>query len=114
LIPHVLSACANLTPAFAPPTDGGQSNPLAPLFLFVPFLLIFYFLIWRPQAKRQKEHKAMLESLKKGDRVVTNGGLYATVLNVKEEEGVVVATIAENVKVEIARHAISNVAQKKK
>ncbi len=103
----------SLAPAMAAPQGGGQTSPFAMLPLFLAFLVIFYFLLWRPQAKRQKEHKAMLDALKKGDRVVTSGGLYATVLNVKENEGVVVASIADGVKVEIARSSIAAVVKKK-
>ena len=103
-----------LAPAMAAPQNGSNSSsPLAMLPLLLAFLVIFYFLLWRPQAKRQKEHKAMLAALKKGDRIVTNGGLYATVLNVKENEGVVVASIADGVKVEIAQVSIATVVKKK-
>ncbi len=105
---------AVLAPAMAANPEGGQGSPWSMVTLFLPFILIFYFLIWRPQSKRQKEHKAMLEAVKKGDRVLTNGGIYANVLNVKEEEGIVVATIAEGVKVEIAKSAVSGVVKSKK
>ncbi|CAA6825394.1 MAG: Preprotein translocase subunit YajC (TC 3.A.5.1.1) [uncultured Sulfurovum sp.] len=57
----------------------GQFLPL--IFLFA----IFYFLIIRPQQKQQKEHKAMLEALEKGDKILTNGGLHAEVLKVEED-----------------------------
>ena len=97
-----------------PSPDGGQSSPLSMLTLFVPFILIFYFLIYRPQARRQKEHKTMLGAIKKGDKIVTSGGLYAKVLNVKDDEGIVVCSIGENVKVEIAKSAVSGVAKAKK
>jgi len=85
--------------------------------MMLPFVLIafiFYFLLWRPQAKRQKEQKKMLDAIQKGDRIVTSGGLHATVLNVKEDEMVIVATIAEGVKVEIARGSVTGVVQNKK
>ncbi len=112
--PDKLPVLAFLPVALSAPAQGeGQSNPLSMLIPFVLIFFIFYFLLWRPQAKRQKDHKQMLGSLQKGDRIVTSGGLHATVLNVKEEEGLVVATIAEGVKVEIARGSISAVIQKK-
>lgn len=109
-----LPFAAFLVPAMAGSSSGSNaSSPMAMITLFIPFLVIFYFLLWRPQAKRQKEHKAMLGALKKGDRIVTSGGLHATVLNVKDDEGVVVATIAEGVKVEIARGSVGGVVKKK-
>jgi preprotein translocase subunit YajC len=115
LSPEKLPFLAFLPTAMSPPAEGGgQSSPWSMVTLFVPFLLIFYFLLWRPQAKRQKEHQKMLDALQKGDRIVTSGGLHATVLNVKEEEKVVVATIAEGVKVEIARASVAGVVQNKK
>jgi preprotein translocase subunit YajC len=89
----------------------GQSNPLMGLVPFLLVLVIFYMLILRPQQKRQREHKSMLESLEKGDRVLTTGGLYATVLNVKDS--VLVATIADGVKVEISRSAVAAKVEKK-
>jgi len=91
--------------------DGGASQGGAPVmmnFLFIGLMIvIFYMLIWRPNSQRQKKHKQMLETLKKGDRIVTNGGLFATVLNVKEDR--LVCTIAEGVKVEISRSAVGGV-----
>jgi preprotein translocase subunit YajC len=95
--------------AMAPAPEGGSGSGAA-LVSFLPLVLImlvFWFLIIRPQKKQQQHRKAMLSALKKGDRIVTNGGLFATVLNVKEDR--VVATIADGVKVEIAKHAIGSV-----
>jgi len=91
----------------APPSQGGSSSGL---FTFLPIILIFvvfWFMIIRPQKKQQDQRKAMIEALKRGDRIVTNGGLFATVRDVKGDR--VVATIAENVKVEISKSAISGV-----
>ncbi|GFM33812.1 preprotein translocase subunit YajC [Desulfovibrio subterraneus] len=62
--------------------QGGGIAAFAPLILM---FAIFYFLLIRPQQKKAKEHKAMLEGLKKGDAVVTAGGLYGTVVEAKEE-----------------------------
>ena len=78
---------------------------MSPLIMIGIMMAIFWFLILRPQQKKQKEHKTMIDSLAKGDRVVTNGGLFASVLNVKDD--IVVATIAEGVKVELAKSAVS-------
>jgi preprotein translocase subunit YajC len=81
----------------------------APAFMqFVPILLvfaIFYFLLIAPMRKRQKALQSLIDDLKKGDRVVTNGGLYGTVAAV--EEKVVVLKLAENLKVRVAKSAIA-------
>jgi preprotein translocase subunit YajC len=93
------------TPAYAQsPLPGGTASFLTS---FAPFLLIFvffYLLLIRPQQKRQKAHKQMLEALKKGDKVVTNGGLLGTVMGVTKE--VVTVQIADNVKVRVVRNEI--------
>jgi preprotein translocase subunit YajC len=68
-------------------------------------MVIFYLLLIRPQQRRQKEHQKMLGDLQKGDRILTTGGFYASVLNVKDN--IVVASLAENVKVEIAKSAVA-------
>ena len=72
---------------------------------FIPLILIFvifYFFLIRPQQKKVKEHKAMVESLKKGDKVVTSGGITGTISRVIDNDKVEVE-IAENVKVEIVK-----------
>lgn len=77
------------------------------LFLFVSFIAIFYFLILRPQQKRQKEHQKLLESLTKGDRVLTSGGMYGTVIGIKDD--IVVLKVGEDVKIEFSRASIQAV-----
>tara|TARA_B100000579_G_scaffold349209_1_gene302701 strand:- start:624 stop:911 length:288 start_codon:yes stop_codon:yes gene_type:complete len=72
---------------------------------FIPLILIFvifYFFLIRPQQKKVKEHKAMVESLKRGDKVITSGGITGTIERVIDNEKVEVL-IADNVKVEIIR-----------
>jgi preprotein translocase subunit YajC len=70
-------------------------------------LLIFYFLMIRPQQKRQKEIQKMLSGVKKGDRVLTASGFYGTVSGVKDD--VLVLQIADNVKVEMVKSAVTGV-----
>ena len=65
-------------------SGGGGSPWFSQLFLFLPLILIFYFLIFRPQQKQRKEVQEMLSNLKKGDRVVTKGGLIGMVDKVEE------------------------------
>ena len=78
------------------------------LFPLIIIFGIFYFLLIRPQQKKAKEHKAMLNSLKKGDRVITSGGIYGIIYSLTAES--VVLIISENVKIKVARGYIANVA----
>jgi preprotein translocase subunit YajC len=86
------------------------ASPLATVIQFVPLLLvmlIFYFLVIRPQMRRQREVQKMIDALKKGDRVLTSGGIFGDVADVHEDR--VILRIAENVKVECAKSAVSGV-----
>ena len=79
---------------------------------FIPLLLvfvIFYFLIIMPQRKRQRALDAMLDNLKAGDKVVTSGGIYGTIVSVRDDKRTVQLKISENpvIRVEVARTAIS-------
>ena len=87
--------------------QGGGIAAFAPLILMVA---IFYFLLIRPQQKKQKEHKAMLESLQKGDSVITSGGLHGKVTGITPE--VVTLEIAEKVRVRVGRAYIASVLAK--
>jgi preprotein translocase subunit YajC len=69
-------------------------------------LVVFWFLLIRPQTKRQKEHQEMVASLKKGDKVVTNGGIYGSVVGVSDK--VVVLRVADNVKLEVAKQCVAS------
>ena len=73
----------------------------------VGMIAIFYFLIIRPQQKRQKAHRQLLDSLTKGDRVVTSGGIHGTVVGIKED--VVVLRVDENCKLEVSRANVNAV-----
>lgn len=96
-----------ISPAYAQAAGGGQDMllSLAPLVLI---FVVFYFLLIRPQQKRMKEHKAMLGALRRGDRVVTGGGIIGTVARVPNDEEVVV-DIADGVRVRVLRGTISSV-----
>jgi len=79
--------------------------------LIVPMVLIFavmYFLIFRPQAKKQKQQRAMINALQKGDKVVTSGGIYGTIVGIKENEKTLLIEIADKVKIKITRTAIGS------
>jgi len=78
----------------------------------LPFLLMFvvlYFLLIRPQQKRQKQHQAVLEKLKKGDRVITNSGIFGTIVNFNEKNKSVVLKVgdSETIKLEVLRSSIA-------
>jgi preprotein translocase subunit YajC len=90
--------------------DGQGGNPLGMFVPLIGMLVIFYFLLIRPQQKRQKETQRMLEALSKGDRVVTASGLYGTIVGI--HENMVVVRIAENVKVEMLKSAITGMVEK--
>jgi preprotein translocase subunit YajC len=93
---------------------GAQGGGAAVFGSFLPLILIFfimYFLLIRPQQKRVKEHKAMVEALRRGDQVLTQGGIIGKVTKV-QEDGVIEVEIADNVKVKVARHTITQVMNK--
>ena len=99
-----------VTPAFAQ-AAGGASSAFSS---FVPLILIFaimYFLMIRPQQKKAKQHKAMIESLRRGDQVVTSGGVLGKVSKVSDD-GIVEIEIAEGVKVRVMRATIAQVLNK--
>jgi len=94
----------------APPAGGAEGGAGGGLMTFLPFIAIiaiFYFLIIRPQNKRQKETQKMLAALKKGDRVVTAGGIHGTIQNVREQT--VVVKVDENTKIEFNRSSITSI-----
>ena len=100
------------TPAYAQAAgSGGDPSFLASLIPLLLVFVIFYFLLIRPQQKRVKEHKAMVESLRRGDQVVTGGGIFGKVTKVREGDEVEVE-IADGVRVRVARSTISAVTSK--
>lgn len=100
------------TPAFAQTAGGGDPlGGIAGLMPLVLIFVIFYFFLIRPQQKRAKEHKAMLEAVRRGDQVITGGGIHAKVTKVGENEEVEVE-IAKDVRVKIQRATILSVQSK--
>ena len=92
-----------------------QPNPngglLQMLFLFVPIFIVWYFLIIRPEKKKQAQRKEMIDSLKKNDEIVTAGGICGTIVNVKEKTFVL--RVDENTKIEIGKSFVGYVTKKK-
>jgi len=96
-------------------TAGGTSSLAGGLGGILPIVLIFgimYFLMIRPQQKKMKQHKAMVAALRRGDQVVTQGGIIGKVAKVKEEGGEIEVEIATGVKIRVLRHTISAVMNK--
>lgn len=94
--------------AMAPPPggEGGGGGLFAMLFPLLLMFLIFYFLLIRPQQKRAKEHQSMLNALKRGDEVVTSGGIYGTITGITENT--VTLEIANNVRIKVVKAQISS------
>jgi preprotein translocase subunit YajC len=94
------------------PPAGGQEgvagSPIAAIAPFILILILFYFLILRPQQKQGKERQEMLKNLKRGDNVITSGGIYGRVLNITGD--IVTLEIAKGVSVRISRAGITNLA----
>ncbi len=68
-----------------------------------------YFLIFRPQARKQKQHRMMIESLKKGDKIVTTGGIHGIIVGIKEKEGSLIVKVDDNTKIELVKTAVAQV-----
>lgn len=93
----------------APGGAGGQQPGMFQSMLpLIIIFAIFYFLLIRPQQKKAKEHKAVLEGLKKGDKVITNGGIYGEVFSLTSDT--VTLIVAENVRIKVARSYIAGLA----
>ena len=95
------------------PKAGEQSgNPFAGIIIpFVFIAILFYFMMWRPEKRKQAEHQSLLSSIKKNDRVVTIGGIYGVVSNVQREADRVTVKVdeANNTKIDVTFGAISRV-----
>jgi preprotein translocase subunit YajC len=90
---------------------GGASGPsFGFLIPILGIFVIFYFLLLRPQQKKQKELQKMIEALKKGDRVMTTGGIFGTVVGLKDN--ILVLKIDENTKIELVKSAVASVVKK--
>ncbi len=97
----------------APPADGssGGGSMVSTLIMFGLIFVIFYFMIIRPQQKRAKERDKLLSEVQKGDKIVTSGGLHATVAGL--EDKTVLLDVGNNVKMKFEKSAIANVLKPK-
>jgi len=100
-----------ITDAYAQATAGGLEGAGASIMQFLPIILvvfIMYMLMWRPQQKKMKAHKAIIAAVKRGDRVVAAGGIIGTVSKVVDE-GEVQIEVAEGVRMRVLRSSINDV-----
>ena len=94
--------------AMTPPQGGGSEGSLiSTLIMFGLIIAIFYFLILRPQQKRQKDRQKMLDAVKKGDKVITAGGLHGVVAGIDEKT--ILLQVSDNVKMKFDRSAVSSI-----
>ncbi len=100
-----------ITPAYAQSAGGGANDLLMTIFPFLMIFVILYFLVIRPQQKKVKAHKEMVSALRRGDTVITSGGLIGKVSKVSSDAEIVVE-IAPDVKVTIVRHMVQEVRAK--
>ena len=83
-----------------------QQGYFMPLIMIIAMIAVFYFLMWRPQRKRQKELQKFQNSLSVGQKIITSGGIYGIVKDTKDGESYIVIEIANGVKVEIDRNHV--------
>ena len=88
-----------------------QPNPFISFLPFIFLILILYFLIIRPQQKRQKDHQRLLDDLKINDVVITSGGIIGKIANFKKEKDTVILKVDDNTKIEVRRIAIAGIWQ---
>lgn len=91
--------------ALSSPQSGGGGDIFSTILMFGMIISIFYFMIIRPQSKKQKEREKLLSAIKKGDKIVTVGGLHGLVVGIDEKT--LLVEIAEKVKVKVERNSIS-------
>lgn len=101
-----------ITPAFAQTTSGGGGADIfGTILLFLPLIAIWYFLIIRPQQQQIKRHREMVGNLRRGDNIVTNGGLIGKITKVVDDHELQVE-IADGVRVRVSRSAVSQLHSK--
>jgi preprotein translocase subunit YajC len=107
-IASIVAAISFITPAHAEAAaEGGGFASLIPLVLI---MVIFYFLLIRPQQKKVKEHRNTVEALKKGDKVLTGGGIFATVTDVQEDA--LTVKISDGVTIKVKKDTIAGIVEK--
>jgi preprotein translocase subunit YajC len=104
MLPLLLAQTSAPVGGAAPPPPGMDTQ----FFVFIGLIMVaFYFVILRPQRKEQLERQQAVDALKKGDRVMTTGGIYGTIQELNKEEGICILQVDKNVRLTIARSAIT-------
>lgn len=101
-----------ISPAYAQAAGPPGAFDFVSLLPLVLIFVVFYFLLIRPQQKKMRDHRAMVDAVKKGDQVVTAGGIIGRVAKVEAGDNTVMVEIAPNVQVKVARHTISDIINK--
>jgi len=101
----------NFTPVYAQAVGGGATDLITSFFPIILLIIIFWFFIFRPQQKRAKAHQEMLSSVRRGDVIVTTGGLVGKVIKVREDSDLDVE-VSQGVKVKIVRTMIADIRTK--
>ena len=90
--------------AMAADAGAGSGGPPIDLLIIVAFALVFYFIVWRPQSKRAKEHRELVAGLNKGDEIITNGGLVGKITEVEDQ--FIVFEAADGVELRLQKSAV--------
>jgi preprotein translocase subunit YajC len=88
----------------SPPAEGGKSNPGSFYIMMLLIIVVFYFFMIRPQVKKQKEMRNFRDALKKGDKVITTGGIYGKINNISEN--IITIDVGNNVIIKVDKNAI--------
>ncbi len=113
MISVLIAGFASLASAMAPPAGNGQGGSpgfedmIKSFFPLIIIFVIFYFLLIRPQSKKAKEHKQLLENLKKGDKIMTNGGIYGIIDDIEANVVTLKVGIGGDVKIKVDRNYIA-------
>ena len=101
-----------IAPAYAQDGAAPQGGGMELIFMLVMFGLIFYFMIYRPQAKRVKQHRELISSVAKGDEVLMNGGMVGRISKISDDKDFMVLSLADNVEVMVQKSAVTAVLPK--
>ncbi len=105
-----MSVSSLISPAWAQSAGGAQGGGIESILLILAMFAVLYFLMIRPQMKRAKEHKALIDGIQKGDEVVTAAGILGRITKVEDQY--ITVSIAENVEIQMQRQAVQVVLPK--